>query len=202
MSHISAEVRLTSKANAKKSTPDGDAFLALYESHFDFVFRNAVRLSGSRTDAEDLTHETFLLAQQKLQEPTAIRSTRGWLFSLLFGLVNNHKRSLRRRAAVTDIIDTSTESSTPESQLLEREQLRAIARALSTLSLEQQAVFIMMEIEGMSAPEIAGVLNVPVNTVYSRQRVAKLACEDAIDDSEDSTMIESAVRGFVQRRLA
>jgi len=48
-----------------------------------------------------------------------------------------------------------------------------LLRALDALSDEQRAVFVLADIEELSAPEIASALDVKLNTVYSRLRSAR-----------------------------
>jgi RNA polymerase sigma-70 factor (ECF subfamily) len=61
----------------------------------------------------------------------------------------------------------------PERVLAGEEARRQVARALEKLPLEQRAVFVLHDIDGVSAPEIARALEVPLNTVYSRLRLAR-----------------------------
>ncbi len=55
--------------------------------------------------------------------------------------------------------------SSPERQLLAREQAAAVARSLQTLSGNQRAVFLMRFSEEMELADIAKAMKMPVNTV-------------------------------------
>ena len=61
-----------------------------------------------------------------------------------------------------------------------RDTLARLDAALSMLDLDRRAVLVLHEIEEMTAPEIAQVLNIPLNTVYSRLRVAREKLEGAL----------------------
>jgi RNA polymerase sigma-70 factor, ECF subfamily len=62
-----------------------------------------------------------------------------------------------------------------------RERDRAlIAAALERLSLDERAAFVLHDVDGCTAPEIAGALEVPLNTVYSRLRRARRKFETAV----------------------
>ena len=61
-----------------------------------------------------------------------------------------------------------------------REELWRLDDALSRIELGRRAVLVLHEIEEMTAPEIAQVLGIPMNTVYSRLRVAREELEDAL----------------------
>jgi RNA polymerase sigma-70 factor (ECF subfamily) len=48
---------------------------------------------------------------------------------------------------------------------------------LQRLDEDKRVVFIMAELEGMTAPEISAVLSVKASTVYSRLRLARAELE-------------------------
>ena len=55
----------------------------LIDDHLDAVYRYAYRLTGAVHDAEDLTQQVFLLAQQRLDQLREVERARGWLFAIL-----------------------------------------------------------------------------------------------------------------------
>ena len=55
----------------------------LIDDHLDAVYRYAYRLTGSVHDAEDLTQQVFLLAQERLDQLREADRARGWLFTIL-----------------------------------------------------------------------------------------------------------------------
>ena len=59
------------------------AMVQLVADHHQELYRYAYRLSGSVSDAEDLTQQAFLIAQQKLGQVRDAGSVRGWLFTVL-----------------------------------------------------------------------------------------------------------------------
>lgn len=61
-----------------------------------------------------------------------------------------------------------------------RDDLRALERVLTTLSPERRMVFILQDVEGYSAPEVAELLNIPVGTVYGRLRDARRMVQDTL----------------------
>ena len=68
---------------------------------------------------------------------------------------------------------------TPHEQLQRAEATRLVHSLLDTLSEEQREAFVLAQLEKLSAPEIAEVLGLPVNTVYSRIRLARRAFNEA-----------------------
>jgi RNA polymerase sigma-70 factor (ECF subfamily) len=67
----------------------------------------------------------------------------------------------------------------PDAALEQKQAVDFVERFLDGLSEELRPVFLMMELEGMSAPEVAAALDVKVNTVYSRLRLARAQLEQA-----------------------
>jgi RNA polymerase sigma-70 factor (ECF subfamily) len=55
-----------------------------------------------------------------------------------------------------------------------------LSAALAQLGLDQRAVFVMHEMEGWSMPEVAGALSIPLNTGYSRLRLAREQVKEAV----------------------
>src|SRR5690348_13917342 len=68
-------------------------FLELYRAHFAYVWQTARRLGVRPTDLDDIVQETFLTAHKLLDRYESRGSDRAWLFSILFGIVQRHRRS-------------------------------------------------------------------------------------------------------------
>jgi len=64
--------------------------------------------------------------------------------------------------------------------ILRREALTRLDAALASIEVGRRTVLVLHEIEEMTAPEIAQVLGIPLNTVYSRLRVARVELEEAL----------------------
>ena len=79
----------------------------------------------------------------------------------------------RTAAPGVDVAEIPDSGPSPERALAGEEARRQVARALEQLPLEQRAVFVLHDIDGVSAPEFARALEVPLNTVYSRLRLAR-----------------------------
>ena len=71
-----------------------------------------------------------------------------------------------------------------EQRLSARSQARKlIARALEAIPHERRGVFVMHDIDGTPIPEVAETFGIPLNTAYSRLRLARRDFESAWDDS-------------------
>jgi RNA polymerase sigma-70 factor (ECF subfamily) len=160
------------------------AFRALYESHLDFVWRNLRRLGVEQADVEDRAQEVFVVAHRRFDEfEDRGRGPRAWLFQIVLRVASDARRHRRRHPEYPDGGDACDRISVepPQAQAMARRDILAkLDAALSVLDLDRRAVLVLHEIEEMTAPEIAQVLSIPLNTVYSRLRVAREKLEMAL----------------------
>jgi RNA polymerase sigma-70 factor (ECF subfamily) len=143
----------------------------LVDEHYRAVFGYAYRLSGSVIESEDLTQQTFMLAQSNLAQLRELRAARGWLYTIV------RNEFLRRRPVLSSItLDDASEPSHPESESgwidgdLTSEQLQA---ALNELPLEFRVPVVLFYFENLSYRDIASNLNLPLGTIMSRLSRAK-----------------------------
>ena len=163
-------------------------FTQLYEDNFAFVWRSA-RMLGMPADAvDDAVQDVFLVAHRRLADFEARSNPRTWLFAIAMRVVSDHRRSRRRRFRLLERALTleTPPSSTPYEAAISAEQRDMLLTALERLPDEQRAVFILAEVEEMSAPEISGALDVNVNTIYSRLRMARRAMASALGATSSS----------------
>jgi RNA polymerase sigma-70 factor (ECF subfamily) len=159
-------------------------FRALYEQHVDFVWRNLRRLGVAESDAEDRTQEVFVVAHRRFDEfEDRGHGPRAWLFQIVLRVASDARRHRRRHPEDADGGDASSRASIepPQAEALARQEaLSRLDAALQTIDVGRRAVLVLHEIEEMTAPEIAHVLGIPLNTVYSRLRVARTELEEAL----------------------
>jgi RNA polymerase sigma-70 factor (ECF subfamily) len=147
---------------------------ALYTAHADYVWLTLRRLGVAEADVPDVAHDVFLTAHRRLTSYDASRPARPWLFGLALRLAANHRRARRRRreadVEAPEIVDGSA---TPDARVAQRQAQALVFAALDELPDEQRAVFVLHELEGQAAPQIAADLEVPLATVYSRLRLGR-----------------------------
>lgn len=159
-------------------------FDEVYEEHFGFVWRNARRLGVRPSALDDVTQEVFLVVHRRLAEFEGRSSLRTWLYVILKQTLRNHRRTQSRKPGEVPADELADElvaaDAGPEAHA---QRVQAVAmgyRALEALDEDKREVFILAELEQISAPEISASLGVNVNTVYARLRAARLAFEDAM----------------------
>ncbi len=154
---------------------------AIYEAHFDFVWRSLRRLRVPDSCIDDATHDVFLVAQRRLAEFQGRSSMKTWLFSIALRIAKSVRRTLAQRG--TDELPDATPdtNATPPDEMAGRiEAMRLVNRLLDSLDDAKRAVFVLAELEQMPAPEIAQALEIPLNTVYSRLRAARREFDAAL----------------------
>jgi RNA polymerase sigma-70 factor (ECF subfamily) len=145
---------------------------ALYRAELGYVWSTLRRLGTAASDLEDLTHEVFLVALERLPRYDATRPIRPWLFGIAFRVWVGRKRK-GQREELTEAPELEAPDASPEARLVRAQQQRMVDEALADLEPNRKAVFIMHDVDGHSAPDIAHELEVPLNTVYSRLRLAR-----------------------------
>lgn len=150
------------------------SFQALYHQHFDFVWRSLRRLGVAPASVEDAVQDTFIVVHRRIADLRPDASAKAFLFAIALRVAHDYRRSARRKA--TEKLDEdalSTREAGPFDRLAKAEATRVLERFLDSLDDDKRAVFASAELEGMTAPEISEALQVPVNTVYSRLRLAR-----------------------------
>jgi RNA polymerase sigma-70 factor (ECF subfamily) len=150
-------------------TGDPAAFRALYEAHFDAVFRTCRRLGLSGADAEDAAQETFLVASRKLDRFSQGRLFT-WLYRIAANLVSGRHRRRRVREALTAVFGHREEPAavSPERSYEAREAARRVGEVLAVMAPKKREVFALFELEGLSGEEIAERVGCKVDTVWTR----------------------------------
>ena len=156
---------------APAAMPD---FRDLFSKEFDYVWFTLRRLGVPPRDLEDVAHDVFMHVHKHLQEYDARRPIRAWLFGFAYRVASDYRRLARHRLEQLDAQPELEDRAPSVADQVERKQMLDIATAaLDELELGRRAVFILHDVEGLSAPEIAETLSIPLNTAYSRLRLAR-----------------------------
>jgi RNA polymerase sigma-70 factor, ECF subfamily len=149
-------------------------FPDIYRSEFPYVWKTLRRLGASAQDIEDLAHDLFVVVHRHLPQYDPERPLRPWLFGIALRVLADFRRSARHgREIFTDEFDPVDGAPTALERLEGEEARDLLMRALDRLDLDRRAVFVLHELDELPAPEIARVLEIPLNTVYSRLRLAR-----------------------------
>ena len=108
------------------------------------------------------------------------RPVRPWLLGITFRVFAHARRKAPPEAGGLDE-SLVAEGASVEQQVAAKQAKALLDRALATLRPERRAVFVMMELEGMSAPEVAEVMGANLATTYSRLRLARADVHEAVE---------------------
>lgn len=160
---------------------DGEPWIvAAYREHFKYVFALVGRLGVPAANVEDTVQEVFLVMHRRRAEFRGESSVRTWLHGIAVFVARRHRDGLRRRAAKLGQLGEPAVGRLDE-EVEQRQALRRLDRLLDELVDEQREVFVLAEIAGCSAPEIAEALGLNINTVYSRLRLARGRLQRALE---------------------
>ena len=159
----------------------GPDFERTYREHFAFVWRSLRRLGVPVEHLDDAAQEVFLVVHRRLGDFDGRVGIRSWLFGISHKVSLGHRRASRHLHAVGPLGDElPATTADPHRRAEVREAVRFLEAFLATLADSQRSVFVLAELEQMSAPEIADALSMKLNTVYSRLRLARAAFRAAV----------------------
>lgn len=152
-----------------------EAVAAIYRAHARELWRALGRLGVPAAAAEDALHELFIVVQRRLPEFEHRASIRTWLYAIAVRVARKFRERAARHSFEAAPEEWPSHERGPEAVLLDAEALRMLDALLAELDEAKREVFVLHEVEELSAPQIAAILEVNVNTVYSRLREAKRA---------------------------
>lgn len=141
---------------------DRSAFDRLSRRHLDRAYGVALRMTGSRADAQDVVQDVFLRLWQR---PDAWRPGQAQFSTWLYRVVVNRCLDLKRRPKGTDL-DSVEEPQDPdanaEDSLLDAERSRALDSAVNQLPERQKAAIVLTYTAGLRNAEAASAMDISV----------------------------------------
>jgi RNA polymerase sigma-70 factor (ECF subfamily) len=148
--------------------PLSTRFRALFDGEFGYVCRTLQRLGVRPGDVDDVAQELFLTVHRSLPSFDSSRPVRPWLCGFSVRFAANYRRL--GRLGESPLAHAEHEPAPPG---IDPEARDLVLKILERLDFDRRAVVVMHDMEGFDAPEIAEALGVPLNTVYSRLRLAR-----------------------------
>lgn len=152
-----------------------DSISELCREHAGYVLNLMTHLIGPGEDAKDLAQEVFVIAIRHTPTTDELRSPREWFAAIAVRVVAHARRTrwFSGLFGASETPESLVDWRTPDRYLMEKEESKHLYAMLDKLTEKKRMVFILHDIMGMSAPEIARVVNCPINTVYARLRHAR-----------------------------
>ncbi len=157
---------------------DEKAFAKLYKRYHSQVYAFCSRLLRGRFDVDDAVQQVFLEAWRSMKrfEGRSLFST--WLTKIaIHTCLSFHRKTSRVVLHTTDELDPLEQGIEllwghspimPEEELLVRERKATVNKLLARMTPKKKEVFMMSDMQGMTAPEISAVLKIPDATVRTR----------------------------------
>jgi RNA polymerase sigma-70 factor (ECF subfamily) len=154
----------------------------LYDRHQAALRRFVVRMTNDAEDVDDLVHAAFLAAGQSASRYDGRPVCRPWLFGIAVHLLRRRRSAARRWFSIASALRTLRPTSFDSSAaLLAR---RDVERALARLSEPKRVALWLTEVEGLTCPEVAEALGVPIGTVWTRLHAARRELRRMLTPSE------------------
>lgn len=168
-------------ALAPREKPASDeSFPQLFEKHAPLVWRALRHLGVRESDVADQCQEVFLVVYRRHGSFEGRSTLDTWIYGICLRIASEYRRrAYFRREVVQGDVDMGA---VQESQTRDVERARWRARLLQlldTLDEGQRDTFVLYEIEGLSMKQIAEIMQCPLQTAYSRLRLARTAILDA-----------------------
>ena len=153
--------------------------------HLNFIYRSAYRLCGKRSDADDLSQETFRLAFENFDQLREHNKIKSWLFIILR---NVYLKQIKRKKTYVDINIYLASYNLQDFKSIGKEYFDKILNgevqtALNKLPEKYKTPLILTYIAGYSYKEIADMLHLPIGTVMSRISRGKVFIKKEIIDA-------------------
>lgn len=152
--------------------PDRARLARVVESDYQFVWRLLRRLGVSPQSVDDATQQVFLVVAERLPDVRE-GSERSFAFGAALRIAQSLRRRAHREPASAETDERPSLIPGPDQLTEQRRNRERLDRVLSELSIELRSVFVLYELEGLSAPEIAELCELPLGTVSSRLRRAR-----------------------------
>ena len=160
------------------ASAEGFDFEAAVAQNIDALYRGALRMTGSREEAEDLVQETFLRAYRFRHQFQPGTNFKAWLFKIQTNIFRSRYRKLwNSPQSLEDTEDfylyqhlgpDTPPGDDPAADVLDKLGVEEVRNAIEDLPAVYRAAVLLTDVEGFSYKETADILEIPVGTVMSR----------------------------------
>lgn len=161
-------------APAASTAAEKARLAAMVAEHFELIWRSLARMSVPSAELADCVQQVFVVASRRLSS-IAPGSERSFLLGTAIRVARDARRTLGRRREVPEEEGVEPLSLDPQpDELADQKRLRALLdEVLAAMPEDLREVFVLFELEELSTPEIATLLDIPTGTAASRLRRAR-----------------------------
>ena len=188
LAHLNAAPTPEVNLVTRMATGEEAALAELYDRYSEQVFGLALRVLGSRAEAEEILADVFFQAWREAERYDGSRgSVPAWLFAITRSRAIDRVRARQRREGKTIAIEEASVTGemvasvgSPEGDAIHSEHQRIIRAALEQLPAKQREALELAYYCGLSQSEIAAVSGEPLGTVKTRTRSALMALREKL----------------------
>ena len=193
-----ADTAYISQLVTRARSGDREAFDGLVQVYLPQLYQVALRITGSREEAQDCVQEAFLRAFSALGSFRGEAAFSTWLYRVAVNVANDAARRRRReplaasQLAASECPDTpdvarfaraaDEAADNPQDALVEAQRRQLILQAIHHLPEQQRIAIVLYDLQGLSYEEIARITRCRVGTVKSRLNRARLALKTLLQE--------------------
>lgn len=152
---------------------DAPTLRRVYRDHAAYVWRVGRAIGVSDLYIDDVVHDVFLVVQRRLGDFDPRRSMRAWLAGITRRVAGHLARKLERERRRLAALPAPPPEPTPLDAAQKSDAARLMQRFLDRLDPDKRLAFVLLDIEGLTAREVALASGTNPRTVYSRARAAR-----------------------------
>jgi RNA polymerase sigma-70 factor (ECF subfamily) len=152
------------------------SFDEIYAAHFAFVWRILRTFGVAEAALEDAAQDVFVVVHRRLPEFEGRSTVTTWLFAIARRVAGGY----RRKRTTEVLADEPAGTADTFAALSRAEATATVLGILDHMDEDKRIVFALVELEQLSVPEVARILELNLNTAYSRLRLARQAFETAV----------------------
>ncbi|MCC7123834.1 MAG: sigma-70 family RNA polymerase sigma factor [Acidobacteria bacterium] len=169
--------------------------LVRYQPH---VYRFGLRMCGNAEDAGDVTQESLFAMARSVRSFRGESSISTWLYTIARRFCMRKRRRSRFAPAREESLDApgaeaalalADRSPDPEQTTANEQLAAALTRAIDALDPAQREVLVLRDVEGLTAPEVAAILDISVDAVKSRLHRGRVAVRTALAPTLDRSSL-------------
>lgn len=169
--------RAANQKDVERPTPTPGEPLAdlavVYREHHGFVWRSLLHLGLPQASVDDALQDVFLVVHRRIGHFDGRTSVRNWLYGITRRVASEYRRGTRRAVRTLEVVRDPDAHPAPGTLAGRISAADTVHKFLDTLDDDKREVFVLAEVEGMTAVEIAEALQINVNTIYGRLRAAR-----------------------------
>lgn len=161
--------------------PTLPTFRQVFDAQHSYVFHSLRRLGVHERDLEDLTHDVFLVVHRKLVDYDPARPFKPWLLGICARVASDYRKLARhRREQMLGAPEVADHAPSLDAQLAAGDAQALVIAALDAVEDERRVLLVMVDLDEAPVTEAARALSIPLNTAYSRLRLARKELEAAV----------------------